>query len=55
MLMVSNMMRVAVATGHVPLASVPGMLSVEMLMSKLRLLNGSLIRDFGIRKPRIAV
>jgi 4-hydroxythreonine-4-phosphate dehydrogenase len=55
MLMVSDMMRVAVATGHVALSSVPGLLSVDMLVNKLRLLNKSLIRDFGIRKPRIAV
>ncbi len=55
MLMVSNIMRVAVATGHVPLSEVPGLLSDEMIVNKLRLLNASLIRDFGIRKPRIAV
>ncbi len=55
MVMVSRMMKVAVATGHVALSEVPGLLSVEMLVGKLRLLNSSLIRDFGIRKPRIAV
>ncbi len=55
MIMASNMMRVAVATGHVPLSKVPRLLSVEMITSKLRLLNDSLIRDFGIRRPRIAV
>lgn len=55
MLMVSNIMRVAVATGHVPLVEVPGLLSVEMILGKLRLLNASLIRDFGVRRPRIAV
>ncbi len=55
MVMVSDMMRVAVATGHVPLSEVPGLLSADMLIGKLRLLNASMIRDFGIRKPRIAV
>ena len=55
MVMVSDLMRVAVATGHVPLSEVPGLLSVDMILGKLRLLNASLIRDFGIRKPRIAV
>jgi 4-hydroxythreonine-4-phosphate dehydrogenase len=38
-----------------PLSEVPGLLSVEMILNKLSLLNNSLIRDFGIRKPRIAV
>lgn len=55
MVMVSKIMRVAVATGHVPVSQVPGLLSDEMVLSKLRLLNTSMIRDFGIRKPRIAV
>lgn len=55
MIMVSNLMKVAVATGHIPLSGVTGMISVEMLLGKLRLLNGSLKRDFGIRRPRIAV
>jgi 4-hydroxythreonine-4-phosphate dehydrogenase len=55
MLMVSDLMRVAVATGHVPLSEVPGLLSVEMITGKLKVLNDTLIRDFGIRKPRIAV
>ncbi len=55
MLMVSDLMKVAVVTGHVSLADVPGLLSVDMLVGKLRLLNSTLIRDFGIIKPRIAV
>jgi 4-hydroxythreonine-4-phosphate dehydrogenase len=55
MVMVSQIMKVAVATSHIALSEVPGQLSVEMLLSKLRLLNNSLVRDFGIRKPRIAV
>lgn len=55
MLMVSPVMRVAVATGHIPLAEVPASLDVQGLVSKLRILNKSLIRDFIIIKPRIAV
>jgi 4-hydroxythreonine-4-phosphate dehydrogenase len=55
MLMVSDIMRIAVATGHVALSEVPGLLSPEMILGKLRLLNSSMKRDFGIRKPKIAV
>jgi len=55
MLMVSPFMRVAVATGHIPLADVPAALDVSGLVTKLRILNKSLIRDFDIIKPRIAV
>ncbi len=55
MIMVSDMMKVAVATGHVALSEVSALLSVEMILGKLRVLNNSMMRDFGIRKPKIAV
>jgi len=55
MLMVSPVMRVAVATGHIPLSEVPSALDVQGLVTKLKILNKSLIRDFSIVRPRIAV
>jgi 4-hydroxythreonine-4-phosphate dehydrogenase len=55
MLMVSPIMRIAVATGHIPLSQVSASLDVAGLTLKIKLLNRSLIKDFGIVKPRIAV
>ncbi|MCF8380122.1 MAG: 4-hydroxythreonine-4-phosphate dehydrogenase PdxA [Bacteroidales bacterium] len=55
MLMVSDILRVGVVTGHVPLSNVHQLLSEEIILDKLRLLNTSLKVDFGIRKPTIAV
>jgi len=55
MLMVSDVMRVGVVTGHVPINKVPELITEENILKKLRILNKSLIEDFGIRKPRIAV
>jgi len=55
MLMVSESMRIGFATGHVALREVSEMITVELLVRKIRLMNQSLIYDFGIRKPRIAV
>lgn len=55
MFMISESMRIGVATDHVPLSKVSGLITVETLMRKIRLMNQSLIRDFGIRKPKIAV
>lgn len=55
MFMISENMRIGMATGHVPLSSVPGLIKVPLLLRKLKLMNQSLIFDFGIRKPRIAV
>ena len=55
MLMVSDYLKVAVATGHMPLSEVPRAITQELLLSKLRLLDQSLRRDFDVMSPRIAV
>ncbi|NLT04208.1 MAG: 4-hydroxythreonine-4-phosphate dehydrogenase PdxA [Bacteroidales bacterium] len=55
MIMASSLLRVAVVTGHVPLADVPGAIDVPLLLQTIKVFNRSLMVDFGIRKPRIAV
>jgi 4-hydroxythreonine-4-phosphate dehydrogenase len=55
MLLVSENLRVGTVTGHVPLQQVAASLSVDKVLSKLRVMSHSLLQDFGIRKPRIAV
>ncbi len=55
MLMVSNEIRIGVITGHIPLREVPSRVSRELILQKVHILNSSLIRDFGIQKPRIAI
>ncbi|WP_114783273.1 4-hydroxythreonine-4-phosphate dehydrogenase PdxA [Botryobacter ruber] len=55
MLLVSNDLRVATVTGHIPIKEVPARLSVELLLQKLTILLESLRQDFGILKPRVAV
>ncbi len=55
MLMVSNDTRIGVITGHIPLREVPGNISRERILQKVRILNNSLKKDFGIQKPRIAL
>lgn len=55
MLMVNELMRIGVVTAHVPLANVNEYIVKDAVLNKLRILNKSLLVDFGIRKPRIAV
>jgi 4-hydroxythreonine-4-phosphate dehydrogenase len=55
MMMVSEQLRVALVTSHIPLASVPEEITAGRVYSKIRILEESLIKDFAIRKPRIAV
>lgn len=55
MFMVGDGLRIGMATDHVPLRNVSDMITMELLLRKMRLMNHSLMFDFGIRKPRIAV
>nr|WP_321405733.1 4-hydroxythreonine-4-phosphate dehydrogenase PdxA [uncultured Carboxylicivirga sp.] len=55
MLMVSDIMKVGVVAGHIPLKDVPSKITKESILAKLRTLNETLTMDFSIRKPRIAV
>lgn len=55
MLLVNDVMRVAVVTGHVPVSKISELLTTDLILEKLSVLNQSLKSDFRIIKPRIAV
>jgi 4-hydroxythreonine-4-phosphate dehydrogenase len=55
MLMCADKFRVGVVTGHVPLANVSAIISQEKIVQKIKMMHKSLVEDFGIRKPKIAV
>ena len=55
MMLVNDVMRVAVVTGHIPVGEVSATLTEQLILDKLKVLNKSLIQDFSIGKPRIAV
>jgi 4-hydroxythreonine-4-phosphate dehydrogenase len=55
MLMVSEQMRIGLATNHLPIAEVAGSITKELILKKIQLLNESLKMDFGIERPTIAV
>lgn len=55
MLMVAENMKVGLVTEHVPIADVAKQITKEAIISKLKILEQSLIKDFGIDKPKIAV
>ena len=55
MLMVSDIMKVGVVTGHIPVKDIASTITLELILTKLRTLNKTLIEDFAIRRPRIAV
>jgi 4-hydroxythreonine-4-phosphate dehydrogenase len=55
MLMVSETMKMGVVTTHLPLSEVPGNITKEAVLSKLRIIDKALQQDFSINRPRIAV
>lgn len=55
MLLMNDVMRVAVVTGHIPVAEVSNAITKELIIEKLLVFNKSLKEDFMIVRPRIAV
>ena len=55
MFMCSERLKVGVATNHTPLAKVAEVLTPELIVSKLEVMDQSLRRDFCIEKPKIAL
>ena len=55
MFMIQDNLRVGLLTDHLPINEVSKHLSEELINRKVRTINESLIKDFKIRKPKIAV
>jgi 4-hydroxythreonine-4-phosphate dehydrogenase len=55
MILLNDSLRVALVTGHIPLADVKKHLTKAAIYSRLELFDESLRQDFGIVRPRIAV
>jgi len=55
MFMLCESMKMGFATGHMALKDVAGALTVPLIIHKLKVMNRSLLQDFAIRGPRIAV
>lgn len=55
MFMVTDSMKVGLVTGHIPLRNVAEGITAERIQEKLEIMLKSLVSDFGINKPKIAV
>lgn len=55
MFMVSKTLRVGLITEHIPVKDIAGAITKEKLEAKLKVMDQSLRKDFGIVKPKIAV
>ncbi|MDD2564042.1 MAG: 4-hydroxythreonine-4-phosphate dehydrogenase PdxA [Salinivirgaceae bacterium] len=55
MLMVADSLRLGVVTGHIPLNQVSNTLTIELVYSKIELMHNTLVKDFAITRPHIAI
>lgn len=55
MLMVGESLKIAVVTGHIPLNEVSSAINKKKIVAKIKILNQSLIQDFSIERPKVAV
>jgi len=55
MLMSSELFKVGLVTGHVPLSQVSANISIDKILAKLKIFDTSLMNDFSIVRPKIAV
>tara|TARA_Y100001949_G_scaffold175577_1_gene185722 strand:+ start:2602 stop:3585 length:984 start_codon:yes stop_codon:yes gene_type:complete len=55
MMLASDKLRVALATTHIPLRKVPKTINQELIINKVKILNGDLKKKFGIKNPVIKV
>jgi 4-phospho-D-threonate 3-dehydrogenase / 4-phospho-D-erythronate 3-dehydrogenase len=55
MLMVQDNLRVGLITDHIPLSDVAAHLTEELITKKIETIRQSLLEDFSINKPKIAV
>ena len=55
MIMTSELMRVGLATIHVPVVEVAQSLSKELIVERINQINDSMRQDFGVVRPKVAV
>ena len=55
MILMTNNLRVGLITGHIPIQDVAKNITPELIKRKVEIMHTTLIKDFKIRKPKIAI
>lgn len=55
MILMADELKIGLITGHIPVQKIAETITPELIDKKVELMHGSLIRDFKINKPKIAV
>ncbi len=55
MILMTDAIKIGLITGHIPVQEIAAAITPELLTKKINLMYDSLVKDFGITKPKIAV
>ncbi len=55
MILISDKLRVGLVTGHIPIAKISETITPELIKKKVAIMHATLVKDFGINKPKIAI
>ncbi|WP_347173397.1 4-hydroxythreonine-4-phosphate dehydrogenase PdxA [Polaribacter uvawellassae] len=55
MILISDNLRVGLITGHIPISKISETITPELIKKKVEIMHATLVKDFGINKPKIAV
>lgn len=55
MILLTDEIRLGLVTGHIPLKEVVETITEDLIMKKVNILHDSLVKDFNISKPKIAI
>ena len=55
LMVVSDRLKIGMATSHIPLSKVPEMITKDLVSGKLKVFSDTLKKDFGINAPKVAV
>ncbi|WKD85680.1 D-threonate 4-phosphate dehydrogenase [Polaribacter huanghezhanensis] len=55
MILISDNLRVGLVTGHIPISKISETITPELIKKKVEIMHATLVKDFGINKPKIAI
>ena len=55
MILLANKLRVGLITGHIPVSEIAKTITPELIERKVDIMHSTLVQDFNIRKPKIAI
>ena len=55
MILMTDEIKIGLVTGHIPVQKIAEAITPKLLVKKINLLHTSLVQDFGINKPKIAI